>query len=216
MNIKALITIFTLTVISAVGFGQIKIKSKGDDVRTVIDTIFEQAKMQYVLETTVRQSIYMSVDDVSFADAIDIVSNVADLTFTKRGNIWYVNKKQKAVTRTAAQPFVVPAKTLPLPTKSTPKKPIQPASEKKVEPKGKLDLTVRLTARLQKTDIREVFAEFAAQTKIAIDVDDSVPKYKIDAYMFNTSLKFAIERVCKAAGLKYEIVNGEKIRIRKA
>jgi type II secretory pathway component GspD/PulD (secretin) len=76
------------------------------------------------------------------------------------------------------------------------------------------NLSAKLSTRLQKTDIRDVFDEFSRQTKVEIVVDASVPNYKIDAYMFNTSLRFALDRVCKAAGLTYTVA-GKMIQITK-
>ena len=232
MKLNTLIAVLTTAALSVGAVAQIKIKSKGEDVRTVIDTVFAQANMQYVLETTVRQQIFMSLDDISFSEATEIIGRIADLTFTQKGKIWYVNKRAKTIpTNTAAQPFVPASKASPMkPAPKNPATPIskpavskpeaaKPAKEKPTKEKPaavkRLDLSMRLTARKQKADIREVFASFAEQTNVKIEVDETVPNYKIDAFMFNTSLKFALERVCKAAGLKFEAVDGEKIVIRK-
>ena len=45
-----------------------------------------------------------------------------------------------------------------------------------------------------------------AQAGIAIEVDPTVPGYKLDAYLINTSLKYALDQVTEAAGLKYRFL----------
>jgi type II secretory pathway component GspD/PulD (secretin) len=79
-----------------------------------------------------------------------------------------------------------------------------------------LILEKKVSTKLTKTSIKDVFAAFAKQTGTTITLDKNVPLYKIDAFMYNTSLKFALERICKAAGLKYELLPGKTVRISKA
>jgi hypothetical protein len=241
-------TLAALAIIAPAQVQRVSIKSKGDDIRQVIATIFEQTNQQYVLETGVRQSLYMNLENVALDKAIEIVGNVAELSFTKKEGIWYVNTRRGSKTSkppvvttpknevTGAQKFVPnpngdPKKGTPItkdPIKIEPatkppkekgtgeKTTSEKTSGEKPSATKKIDLTARLTTKLQKTDIREVFAEFGRQTEVKIEVADSVPNYKIDAFMFNTSLKFALDRVCAAAGLKYEFAPGKTVRISKA
>jgi hypothetical protein len=248
---KKIILIATLAALSIIAPAQkVDIKSKGDDIRKVIASVFEQANQQYVLETGVRQSLYMSLEGISLEKAMQIIGDVAELSFNKREGIWYINTRRFAKMNkpsatpptthkeTEAHKFgpisepkkaepkkIEPKKTEPIkmdPMKSEPitKTPTKIEAGKvtapKSEPTKKFDMQARLTTKLQKTDIREVFAEFARQTGAKIEVTDTVPNYKIDAYMFNTSLKFALDRVCAAAGLKYETTSGKTVRISKA
>lgn len=221
----------------------IKIKSKGDDIRTVIDSIFEQAGKQYVLETNFHQSIYMNLDGASFQKALEIIGNVAMLEFEEKQGIWYVRSKAPAV-KTPVTPTIKPeiklaAKT---PAKKAPSKktkgkktpvtktaisaqtfasiskteePVM-ATKPTVAPKPAIDLSGKLTVQLKKMDIRQVFGEFGQQTQVEIEVDDSVPNYKLDAYFYNTSLKFALDKICKVAGLKYSFTPSKTVRISKA
>jgi hypothetical protein len=235
------ITLIAILALSLSAFAQektIKIKSRGNDIRMVIDTIFEQAGKQYVLETNFHQSLYMNLEDVSFQKAIDIISKITDMEFEERQGIWYIHKKPIS----SAQPFapsnppvtkkpdpaIKPKTTTKAPAKSpTVKKPTaaktitaaqgfdNPTTPIKLDP-PKVNLTGRLTVQLKKMDIRGVFAEFGQQAKVDIEVDDSVPNYKLDAFFYNTTLKFALDRVCKVAGLKYTFTAGNTVRVSKA
>ena len=231
----------------------VKIKSRGEDIRTVIDTIFEQTGKQYVLETNFHQSLYMNLEGISFQKAIEIISHVTDMEFEEKQGIWYIHRKPI----TAAHTFVPDTKIATLaankpepkknltsktnlktkaPAKSTPVKPstTKKVTQNKVVAKDqtaaqgfatittpietttpKVSLTGRLTVSMKKMDIREVFAEFARQGKVDIEFDDSVPNYKLDASFYNTTLKFALDKVCKVAHLKYTVTPTNTLRISK-
>jgi type II secretory pathway component GspD/PulD (secretin) len=222
----------------------VKIKSKGQDIRTVIDSIFDQTGKQYVLETNFHQSLFMSIDGVSFEKAIDIISKIADMEFEERQGIWYIHKKPITAAHrfsgaTPAPKSIVPTinpKPTKAPAKSTGKESqvvkktaAKPTTAKVITAaqsfsgattpieldQPKVSLTGRLTVQLKKMDIRDVFSEFGRQAKVDIELDDSVPNYKLDAAFYNTTLKFAIEKVCKVAGLKYSITPSNTIRISK-
>jgi hypothetical protein len=237
------ITILAIIALSFGAFAQdktVKIKSRGADIRTVIDSIFDQAGKQYVLETNFHQSLYMNLEEISFKKAIDIISKITDMEFEEKEGIWYIHKKPAS----AAQKFA-PSKTEPLkavinagtpansttktnaPAKSTiVKKPttakVITAAQSFDSPTTPIELTVpkvnltgRLTVQLKKMAIRDVFSEFGRQAKVDIELDDSVPNYKLDAFFYNTTLKFAIEKVCKVAGLKYTVTPSKTVRISK-
>jgi type II secretory pathway component GspD/PulD (secretin) len=245
-----LISLLSIAISSQALAQNIKIKAKGDDLRQVIASVFEQTKEQYVLETNLHQTLFMSLENISFEKAVDILSNVADLKFEKKQGIWYINRNHKVFTPTAKntnpeQPTKVEVKYSNTPAtapkmsskaETTTKVAIQTGTRSNEAAKKSgtaaqsfvpvtvntstsqanlsANLSAKLSTRLQKTDIRDVFDEFSRQTKVEIVVDASVPNYKIDAYMFNTSLRFALDRVCKAAGLTYRVA-GKMIQITK-
>jgi hypothetical protein len=229
---KLIVTAATLITLANGALAQsIQIKSNGDDLRRVIASVFEQAKQQYVLETNLHQTLYMSLDSITFEKAVEILSNVADLKFEKKQGIWYINRRAKqfvpkfdnqktASTKgtnskgTDIKGTVKGAETKANKTKQTTAAQEFANTDTK-KPVSATELNQKLSTRLSKTDIRDVFDEFSKQTKVEIVVDSSVPHYKIDAFMFNTSLKFALERVCKAAGLKY-IITGKIVQVSKA
>ena len=241
-----LISLLSIAISSQALAQNIKIKAKGDDLRQVIASVFEQTKEQYVLETNLHQTLFMSLENISFEKAVDILSNVADLKFEKKQGIWYINRNHKVFTPTAKntnpeQPTKVEVKYSNTPAtapkmnskaEASTKVAIQTGTRSNETAKksgtaaqsfvpvtvntatSQANLSAKLSTRLQKTDIRDVFDEFSRQTKVEIVVDASVPNYKIDAYMFNTSLRFALDRVCKAAGLTYTVA-GKMIQITK-
>lgn len=235
---KKLILAALVATISVAANAQINIKAKGEDVRSVIASIFEQAKEQYVLEASVRQTLYMSLDNITFDKATSLISEVADLTFEKKDGIWHITTRKKAMKPKMIPQAEEPKISTPKPTISSSKPEVksempkrqtaaqtfQPMVVKKTLPPAttpstsmrSIDLTKRLTTRMQKAELKDVFAEFTRQTGVQIEMDDSVPNYKIDAFMFNTSLKFAIERICKAANLKFILTPGNTVRVSKA
>ena len=188
-----------LLAISVVALAQnmtVRIKAKGDDLRVVLASMFEQTGQQYVIQTSARQGLYLSLDGVTLEYAIEAISEVADLEFEKKAGVWYVRTK-KPVIHTQAQSFAPAAAAVTL----------------KIDPSI---LDKKVSTKLTKTSIKDVFAAFAKQTGTTIVIDKDVPLYKLDAFMYNTSLKFALERICKAAGLRYELAPGKTVRIRKA
>ena len=106
--------------------------------------------------------------------------------------------------RPAAPPVKTPAPTIPAAAS-------EPLTERETAPPN---LAKRVTTRLPKADLRAVFAAFSTQTGIGITVDESVPRYRVDAYLKATSLKYALNEVTRAAGLTWSI-EGDAIRITK-
>lgn len=161
--------------------------SKTTDIRAIISDLFGQAKRNYVLQPGIQAALYLSLDKVEFEEALAIVCNQAHLQFEIQNGIYFITKK------------VVVAPAIP-------------------SPRGSLDASVlshRLTTKISKTDIRAVFAEFSKQTDVKIEVDKSVPNYKLDASLTRTSLKFALDKVTDATGLKYKFTDTFSILIYK-
>lgn len=218
----------------------VKIKSRGEDVRTVIDAIFEQTGKQYVLETNFHQTLYMNLDGVSFQKAIEIISSVTDMEFEEKQGIWYIHKKPISVHHIFAPTKVVPINPTPAliktkaPAKSTTTDKSKSATQSTPDPKSetagqsfaalikpnggkapRVNMTRSITVQLKKMDIREVFAEFGRQGNVDIEFDEAVPNYKLDASFYNTTLKFALDKVCKVAKLKYTVTTNNILRISK-
>ena len=129
------ITTLAIAAFALTAFAQqsqtVKIKSRGEDIRTVIDTIFEQTGKQYVLETNFHQSLYMNLDGISFQKAIEIISNVTEMEFEEQQGIWYIHKKpiKSTKTNTASHTFV-----------AEPASPTKKPDPKKEEPKKSTEL----------------------------------------------------------------------------
>lgn len=131
----------------------------------------------------------------------------------------------KSESKTESKPDVKPVDPpkLPMPKSDQPlpggttTPPVKPAETSgNPSAKGKLtgqELQKRLTTRFSVTDIRKVFAEFAKQTGIKIVVDESVPAYKLDAFLIDTSLKYALDVITDAAKLDYTLTEDKSVRI---
>ncbi len=200
----------------------ITLRSRGGDAREVIAQLFEQAGAEYVIEANVKQSIYISVSNVPFGTALDILSRLADVSFLKKQGVWYVVKARTAeanpgaTSGTAAQKLATPAKTAAKPkmedtAPSQEQNPMFARNQRIQSPLAK-----RVLTRMTKADIRAVFTEFAMQTGVEIIVAEDVPNFKLDAFMIETSLKYALDEICKATKLKYQLTPGKTVLIRKA
>lgn len=176
--------------------GMVTVASKGLDVRNVLFDLFEQSEKSFVLAPNIRHVLFLSLNEVSFEEALGIILQVADLEHERQNGIYFISKK-KAV----------------MPKKEEPKRP-----EPKPAPLGKLsdaDLQKILTTRLPKTDMREVFAEFTKQTGITIEVDKKVPHYKVDAFLIKTSLRYSLDVITQAAALEWILTDQKTVLVRK-
>jgi type II secretory pathway component HofQ len=167
----------------------VNVKAKGEDVRSVLHELFGQAKKNYVLEPGIRYALYLSLEGVEFEEALQLVCKNASLKYELQNGIYFVDRDSKV--------------------QSTPAKSTQPA-----KPKGKLPETVLnklVTTRFDKIDIRALFENISKQTGVTIEIDKSVPAYKLDAYLLKTSLKFALTTICEAARLKYTFTENQTL-----
>ena len=192
----------------------VTISAKGDEVRKVLMSLFDQEKKQYVIEAETRYPVYLSLENADFHRALDIVCNLAGLQAELRDGIYFVHTARKSEVK--PQPTVpTPAQT-PTPTQTLV---IQhPAAPKPVKPVvlGPLPasaLQKHVTTRFKKTAIRDLFAEFSKQSGVKIVVDGKVPAYKLDAYLINTSLRYALSSVTKAAGLAWKLPTDQTVLI---
>lgn len=189
---KKLIAALVLATLTLSSFAQdalptVKVSAKGDDVRLVLHDLFGQAKKNYILDPAVRFSLYLSLADVEFEEALQLVCKTAGLKYELQNGIYFVNR--------------IPAKVEPKPMPKQAEPPVEAP-----KPKGKLPesvLTKVVTTRLDRVDLRALFAELSKQTGVTIEVDKAVPAYKLDAHLIKTSLRYALNTVCDAANLKY-------------
>ena len=181
----------------------VTVSAKGSDVRAVLHELFEQQKKSYVLDPSVKFSLYLSLNEIEFEEALIVVCKAASLKYELQNGIYYINKgvlKQENKPTTDVKPTVKPVET-----KTAPER-----------PRGILPGSVfqkRVTTRFNKIDIRELFADIAKQTGVEIEIDKSVPNYKLDAFLIDTSLKYAIDQINAGAGLEYKLTNFKSILI---
>ncbi|MCG9894137.1 MAG: hypothetical protein MH204_01515 [Fimbriimonadaceae bacterium] len=182
--------------------GLVSVSSRGEDVRNVLFDLFSQGNRSFVLQPNVRFVLYLNLKDLDFEEALAVILRTAQLKSERRNGIWYITKDE------GAKPFLPTATATPEP-KPQPAAPVA---------SGRLDASVlqkRITTRLAVTDIREVFAEFGRQTGIKLEVADSVPNVRIDAFLLDTSLKYSLDVIADAVGLRYAFTDRMSIRIEK-
>lgn len=195
-------------IVNAADNGIVSISAKGSDIRDILHSLFTQSKKNYVLEPGIRFALYLNLEKVDFDEALMIVAKQANLKFDVQNGIYYVGKAP-------AKPATVTTSTSTSASEIPTEKPV--VEKPKVEkPKGTLPTNVlakHVTTRYSKTDIRTLFADLAKQTEITIEVDKSVPNFKLDAYLINTSLKYGLDHVTEAAGLAYRFTQNLSIEI---
>lgn len=190
-----LIATLALFGLALAGFSQealptVNVSAKGTDVRSVLHDLFGQAKKNYVLEPGIRYVLYLSLTDVEFEEALQLVCKNASLKYELQNGIYFVSTKL-ATSKSKTDTKAAPAK-----------------------PKGKLPESVlsrTVDTKFDKVEIRKLFAEISKQSGVTIEIDKSVPNYKLDAYLIKTSLKFALTSICDAARLKFTFTDNLSI-----
>lgn len=177
----------------------ISVSSKGSDVRDVLSDLFAQTKKNFVIEPNVHFALFLSLNDMEFEEALALICKTASLKYQLQNGIYFISKKKIVP---AAQPAPVVASE---------------SAERK--PEGKLSQTVlkkRVSAKDTRIDIRDFFKDLSTQSAVPIEVDSKVPGYKLDIVLRNTSLKYALDTVCKAAGLSYKFTDNLSILVAQA
>lgn len=183
----------------------VSITAKGDDVRSVLYDLFRQSGHNFVLDSGVRFVLYLHLEKVSFEQALDIVTTNSSVGYEVKNGVYYIGNNRKTVKPKPGQESKPPVENKPNPT------PTNNGEHKEAPPiatPGKMvtdaDLQKHLTTRYSVTPIRKVFEEFTRQTGIKIEVAEDVPNYKLDAFLIDTSLKYALDVICDAAKLKWK------------
>ena len=169
----------------------VSISAKGSDVRGVLCDLFGQVKKNYVIAPNIHFALYLSLDKVDFDEALLIVCHTAKLQLELQDGVYYVTEMPS----TAIRPVIVPRAVV----------------HSGMLPKSVL--TRRVSTKLIKAEIRDVFAELGKQSQITIEVDKAVPAYKLTAYLNKTSLKYALDHVTQAAHLQYRFTEDSSILI---
>lgn len=179
----------------------VSVSAKGDDVRSVLHGIFAQAEKNYVIEPGIRFVLYLSLSNVELDEALEIICRQANIEYKVQNGITFITPKKVVL---PAKPETPPVEIKPIPA---PPKPLGTL------PKTVLDK--RFTTRLNKASIRDVFKAIGAQTQVKFEIDDSVPNWKLDAFLIDTSVKYALDLIAKQAGLEYRFTDRLSIEIRK-
>ena len=189
-----------LALAPALAFGQadaprISLDSRGDDVREVLATLFAQANKPYALDAAIKGKLYVKLDRFPYAKALGVVLSQAGLQAKDKDGV------------TMISPIPVPPAPKTAPVKPVVAKPLPPKPA--VGPVPTAVLARRVTTRARRAPLADVLASLGEQAKVEIEVDPSVPAYRVDAFFIKTSLKYALDRVCKAANLRYEFSDGK-------
>ena len=169
----------------------VSLDARGDDVREVLATLFAQAGKPYALDAGIKGKLYVKLDGMRYDKALAIVLAQAGLGAKEKDGVLMVKPLP-----------VVAAVVAPVPKPKPVEKPLSPAI-----------FAQKVTTRVSRAPLADVLASLGAQAKVTIELDPNVPAYRIDAFFIKTSLRYALDRVCKAAGLRY-VIQGEKIVVR--
>jgi len=212
----------------------LKVQAKGTDIRHVIHDLFTQSKKSYVLDPNTSLSLFLSLNDVDFDEAFALICKTAGLEYEVQNGIYFIkpdpkgpsavkpkdtpasNKTSNPETKKPVVPDTLPP-VPPLDTKPTPsstKTSSTIPTGQKAQPLDKQIVEARITTRLQKVDLRVLATELSKQSGVQIEVDEKVPAYRLDAYLLKTSLKYALDRITKAAGLNYVFTDRNTILIK--
>lgn len=171
--------------------GLVTVSSRGGDVRDVLFDLFDQSKKSFVLEPNVRFTLYLSLRDVEFEEALGLICATAGLEATLDNGVYFVNRKKSNL------PDAVPAPKI-----------VRKLSEK--------DMAQPVTTKLLMTDFRSLVGEMSRQTNVMIEIDENVPRVKVDAVFNGTQLNQALTVLTKAANLEFVLTDHYTVRIRKA
>ncbi len=133
---RKLLIVLALAALPIAGFAQathVKVTARGVDVRPIIHDLFDQVKKNYVLDPNVQLQLYMSLHDVEFDEALELICKTAGLTYEVQNGIYFIKADPKGpAAKPVEKPVVKPAdKPADKPkVQSTPiEKPIAPAAE---------------------------------------------------------------------------------------
>jgi hypothetical protein len=189
----------------------VTVAARGNDARQVLTEIFLQAKKSCVIQRNIHSELYLTLEKTPFDQALQIVCKQADLTFDTQDGVYYFYSSQtRAATSQVARISKPKAEAVVL----QPKTIAPPAA-----PVGRLSASVlnrRVNTRLAKAPIRSVLEAFGKQAGVTIEVDPQVPAYKLDAFLLNTSLRYALDQVTRAANLIYRFTDHRSILVMQA
>jgi hypothetical protein len=156
----------------------VSVQARGTDVRDVLADLFTQAKCEFVLSDGIEKKIYLSVRDVPFTKALQMVCESAGLQFSLRDQIYLIQ----------------PAMRIP---NSGLRTPDPTASEQEV-------LKRKVNLNFHQASIEAITADLRKQSGVPIELEKGVPNYRINAKLWGTTLETALDAICKGTGLQYQ------------
>ncbi|MEP0766431.1 MAG: hypothetical protein HRF45_07830 [Fimbriimonadia bacterium] len=165
------------------------IESSGRDVRDAIHSLFTQARKNYILDSSVRHQLYMSVYDVEFDAAFNLLLQQAKLHYEIRDGVYYIGP----------QPVVV-----------------APSGRLGSDFDWQAILSRIVTLKDQKIALTNAFSSLGKLAGMQIRVEPTVPNYLVNVSFSNVTLRYALDTLTKAAQLSWEPMLDGSIRIGKA
>jgi hypothetical protein len=187
----------------------VSISSKGTDVRGVLHDLFTQSKKNYVLENLSRTELFLSLEGVEFDEALEIVCRLANLRYEIQNGIYYLSK----VRSTTSTPTRDNASNGT--ASGAGSKPAVPVAQPK--PLGKLSEAVlkrTVAGRFTKQDLREVTRQLGSQAQVKVEIDERVPRYKMDFTLNTTSLGYALKVIADRLDLEMIFTENQTILLR--
>lgn len=195
--------------VDAKGDASVTVSSRGSDIRTVIHDLFTQLGRNYVVDSGVRsQSLFLSLKEVDFDEALAQICKLGDLKVEIQNGIYFLARAPKT-----AKPIESEKPKSEPKTENPPKQIEKPIQKPTTGTYPSSVLAKRVTTRFDKVDLRDLMAELGRQTGLKIEVDSKIPKYRIDAYLIDTSLKYALDQISAAANLRYRLTDRFSIEI---
>ena len=145
------------------------------------------------MNTSSRSELFLSLNTMDFDETLEIVCRLANLQYEIQNGIYYFTKVRPA-TSTPNKPNTA-GNTGPTANPSS-------IAARAI---GKLSETVlkrAVSGTFTKVDLRAVVKQLGDQAKVTVEIDERVPKYKLDFKLNPTSLGFALKTMAERLDLE--------------
>jgi type II secretory pathway component GspD/PulD (secretin) len=165
----------------------VTVQSNGNDVRTVLYDLFSQAQKSFVSDVGMYYSLYLTLNNVSFDQALDMICKTAGLSYRIENGV-YIFSRTKIGAEQRSERLTI--------------KPLDPAV-----------LNKTLTLKAEQTELKAVLEEIGKKVGVTIEVAPNVKPYKINAYLVDSSLRFALNSITQSAKLMYVFTDYGTIKV---
>lgn len=165
----------------------VTVQSNGKDVRTVLYELFSQAQKSFVSNVGMYHSLYLTLNNVTFDQALDMICKAAGLSCQIEGGIYIFSRAKIGTEQKPQKPIA---------------KPLDPAV-----------LNKTLTLKAEQMELKTVLEEIGKQVGVTIQVAPNVKPYKVNAYLVDSSLRFALNSITQSAKLMYVFTDYGTIKV---
>lgn len=166
---------------------QVSVEARGSDVRDLIHSMFVQAKLEYVLDHTVKGTAHLILRDAPLSRAFQVIGEHASVQFALKDGIYHVSARPK----TAPPPAEIVVKPAPVDY-----------------------LSKIISLDVVRLPIADVAKALSTQTGATLRIDPDVPAYRVSMSLSGKTLKYALTALANAAPLAYASEPGGAIRIK--